>query len=160
MSFHSAEQNNPVNCFVRGCFGIAMLFQRDHATLKRVQGDNVFNTPSYRANEVRCGIFKNLKKALAFTLAETLIVMGIIGVVAVLTIPNLSSSTANKEKVTKVKKIRQNITDALGRAEAVYGPVTEWSSGLSSTNDIIIRFEERLTEFMKVSKSRASFIFI
>lgn len=45
-----------------------------------------------------------MAKKIAFTLAETLIVMGIIGVVAALTIPNLNSSTADKEKVAKVKK--------------------------------------------------------
>lgn len=45
-----------------------------------------------------------MKKLIAFTLAETLIVMGIIGVVAALTLPNLNSSTGDKEKVVKVKK--------------------------------------------------------
>lgn len=48
----------------------------------------------------------------AFTLAETLIVMGIIGVVAALTIPNLNSSTADKEKVAKVMKAYSDISDA------------------------------------------------
>ena len=62
----------------------------------------------------------------AFTLAETLIVMGIIGVVAALTLPNLNSSTGDKEKVAKVKKIYQNLNDAFGRAQAVYGPYNEW----------------------------------
>ena len=47
-------------------------------------------------------------KTLAFTLAETLIVMGIIGVVAALTLPNLNSSTGDKEKVAKVKKVYSN----------------------------------------------------
>ena len=46
-----------------------------------------------------------MAKKIAFTLAETLIVMGIIGVVSALTIPNLNSATADKEKVAKVKKI-------------------------------------------------------
>lgn len=45
-----------------------------------------------------------MKKLLAFTLAETLIVMGIIGVIAALTIPNLNQSTGNREKIAKVKK--------------------------------------------------------
>lgn len=67
-----------------------------------------------------------LNKYIAFTLAETLIVMGIIGVVAALTIPNLNSSTADKEKVAKVKKIYQNLDDAISRAHAVYGPQDEW----------------------------------
>ena len=94
----------------------------------------------------------SLKKAFAFTLAETLIVMGIIGVVAALTIPNLNSSTGEKEKVAKVKKIYSNLEDALGRATAVYGPFDEWFNGLSIGEAQTIRVAERLTEFMKISK--------
>jgi len=92
------------------------------------------------------------EKTFAFTLAETLIVMGIIGVVAALTLPNLNSSTGDKEKVAKVKKIYQNLTDALGRAQAVYGPLNGWPTD-SISLDSSKRFGERLTEFMKVSKS-------
>lgn len=84
---------------------------------------------------------KTLKKALAFTLAETLIVMGIIGVVAALTIPNLNSSTANKEKVAKVKKIYANLEDAVGRAQAVYGPVQNWIRGKSEAERYKIFYE-------------------
>ena len=40
--------------------------------------------------------------SLAFTLAETLIVMGIIGVVAALTIPNMNKNTNNTENVVKL----------------------------------------------------------
>ena len=139
----------------RTCFGIAMLFQRDHATLshggqaheahispvrfvKRVQGD--------------LGIRHTFNKALAFTLAETLIVMGIIGVVAALTIPNLNSSTGEKEKIAKVKKIYQNLEDALGRAQAVYGPFDEWKQLDSNVTAQTTRFAQRVTEFMKISK--------
>lgn len=71
-----------------------------------------------------------MKKLLAFTLAETLIVMGIIGVVAALTIPNLNSSTADKEKVAKLQKVYSNLEDAIGRVEATYGPISElYNSG-------------------------------
>ena len=132
------------------------------------------NLPSYRANEVRCGIFKKVlkkipqcvslmrddigirhtfKKALAFTLAETLIVMGIIGVVAALTIPNLNSSTGEKEKVAKVKKLYSNLNDAFERAQAVYGPLDEWFEGDTTQQAQSTRFAERMTEFMKVSKT-------
>ena len=89
-------------------------------------------------------------KQFAFTLAETLIVMGIIGVVAALTLPNLNSSTGEKEKVAKVKKIYQNLNDAFGRAEAVYGPFDEWCAGYSGS--CRSRHFERMLEFMKVSK--------
>lgn len=94
-----------------------------------------------------------IHKFIAFTLAETLIVMGIIGVVAALTIPNLNSSTADKEKVAKVKKVYSNLNDALGRAEAVYGPVSEWTKDDANVTAQTTRIGERLTEFMKLSKN-------
>ena len=93
-----------------------------------------------------------MKRFLAFTLAETLIVMGIIGVVAALTLPNLNSSTGDKEKVAKVKKIYSNLEDALGRAVAVYGPISEWTQNDTSSDAKSKRVADRLTEFMKISK--------
>ena len=99
---------------------------------------------------------KKFTKLLAFTLAETLIVMGIIGVVAALTIPNLNSSTADKEKVAKLKKVYSNLNDAIGRTEAVYGNMSEWrwsdSNGPGSNNDAQM-FAERIGDFLKISKT-------
>ena len=94
-----------------------------------------------------------LRKALAFTLAETLIVMGIIGVVAALTIPNLNASTADKEKVAKLKKIYSNLEDAIGRAQAVYGPTSDWSLMTLGGNEASTRAAERIGDFLKVSKT-------
>ncbi len=96
-----------------------------------------------------------MKKAIAFTLAETLIVMGIIGIVSALTLPNLNSSTGEKEKVAKVKKLLQNLDDAVGRATAVYGPVEEWCSdtGLECDDKMM----ERIAEFLKISKKTEDF---
>ncbi len=98
-------------------------------------------------------IHHSLKKAFAFTLAETLIVMGIIGIVSALTLPNLNSSTGDKEKVSKVKKIYQNLDDAFNRAVAVYGPTEDWfiSGGTTEANNN--RFGDRITEFMKLTKN-------
>ena len=86
-----------------------------------------------------------IRKTIAFTLAETLIVMGIIGIVSALTLPNLNSSTGEKEKVAKVKKIYQNLDDAFGRAQAVYGSISTWPANAD--------YVGRVTEFMKVSKN-------
>ena len=94
----------------------------------------------------------SLVKAIAFTLAETLVVMGIIGVVAALTIPNLNQSTGDREKVAKVKKVYANLTDAFGRATAVYGPVDEWCTNLPQNVTCDERVVNRIKEFMKVSK--------
>ena len=81
--------------------------------------------------------------------------MGIIGIVSALTLPNLNSSTGEKEKVAKVKKIYQNLEDAYGRAVAVYGPLSEWFTNDTTYAAQTTRFGERLTEFMKVSKNCA-----
>ena len=113
---------------------------QDYEMLKQVQHDNK--------------LYLTFRKAFAFTLAETLIVMGIIGVVAALTIPNLNSSTADKEKVAKLQKIYSNLNDAVGRAQAVYGPVKEWLSGKTADQRKVI-FYERMSEFMKVQKACA-----
>jgi len=88
----------------------------------------------------------------AFTLAETLIVIGIIGVVAALTLPNLNHATGDKEKVTKVKKIYSTLTEALDRAQAVYGAYDTWYNGLSTESEKSERLAKRMSEFMKVSK--------
>ena len=95
----------------------------------------------------------SLVKAIAFTLAETLVVMGIIGVVAALTIPNLNQSTGNREKVAKLKKVYSNLEDAFGRATAVYGPFEEWFLKDSDEKTRSTRLADRMTEFMKISKN-------
>ena len=92
-----------------------------------------------------------MKNKFAFTLAETLVVIGIIGVVAALTLPNLNSSTGEKEKVVKLQKVYSNLQEAFGRAEITYGPYRGWCTGLSG-NDCDKRIFERITEFMKVTK--------
>ena len=87
----------------------------------------------------------NLKRS-AFTLAETLIVMGIIGVIAALTIPTLSNETNSKETVTKLKKTQAILEDAFGRAEAQYGTLSEWTTLNTSV------FTQRISATMKTSK--------
>ena len=93
-----------------------------------------------------------LAKAFAFTLAETLVVTGIICVVAALTIPNLNQSTGDREKVAKVKKIYTNLEDAYGRATAVYDPIDEWFEGIDDDKVITECLATRISEFLKVSK--------
>ena len=98
------------------------------------------------------------KKALAFTLAETLVVMGIIGVVAALTLPNLNNSTGDKEKIVKFRKIFQNLEDAFGRARSVYGPIATWTKAGNingAPTDALSgqSVGDRLTEFIKVQKN-------
>ncbi len=93
----------------------------------------------------------------AFTLAETLIVIGIIGVVAALTLPNLNHATGDKEKVTRVKKIYSALNDAYDRAQVVYGNAnTWWNYAYDLAGDDIAchkLFADRISEFMKISSN-------
>ena len=89
------------------------------------------------------------KKNLAFTLAEVLIVIGIIGVVAALTLPNLNKATGNKETITRVKKAYSTLTEAFDRAQAIYGDYDTWDEHNCSTESCKLK---RISEFMKVSK--------
>lgn len=115
-----------------------------------------------------------MSKNSAFTLAETLIVIGIIGVVAALTLPNLNNSTGDKEKVTRVMKSYSSLTEAFDRAQAIYGPYNEWFNDLNvesfidpnTQNSMTARKEylsvmnerlgNRVTEFMRLSKNCGS----
>ena len=97
-------------------------------------------------------IVKKTQKFVAFTLAETLIVIGVIGIVSALTLPNLNSSTGEKEKIAKVQKIYQNLNDAFGRAEAVYGPIDSWFINDNATT-AKKRFAERILDYVKIQKT-------
>ena len=54
-----------------------------------------------------------IKKALAFTLAEVLITMSIVGVVAALTIPTLHYQKTKKEYSTKLKNFFSKMDNAV-----------------------------------------------
>ncbi len=85
------------------------------------------NSPKYRM--VNCPLL--LKKA-AFTLAEVLITLGIIGVVAALTLPSLIQNYHEKQRVTQLKKAYSVMQNAFLMAQEEYGDVTDW--GLTITN--------------------------
>ncbi|MBE7708993.1 MAG: type II secretion system protein [Cyanobacteria bacterium SIG32] len=102
----------------------------------------------------------------AFTLAEVLITLAIIGVVAAMTIPTLISNYKEKATVTKVKKAYSVMNEAMRLATIEHGTVDTW--GLSQTtyveddenskiyDDKTIamsdRFMDYLTENLRVAK--------
>ena len=85
------------------------------------------NSPKYHM--VNCTLL--LKKA-AFTLAEVLITLGIIGVVAAMTLPSLIQNYHEKQRVTQLKKAYSVMQNAFLMAQEEYGDVTDW--GLTITN--------------------------
>lgn len=82
-------------------------------------------------------MFQN-KKSVAFTLAEILMVMGIIGVVAAITIPNLNKNIGDQERVAKVRTMVADVDQAYKIALKKYDD--EWT-----TNS----YGPRILEFMQ-----------
>lgn len=66
------------------------------------------------------------KRKWAFTLAEVLITLGIIGVVAALTIPNLITSYREKAAISKLENIYSILTEAMRFAVDEYGTADSW----------------------------------
>lgn len=76
----------------------------------------------------------------AFTLAEVLITLGIIGIVAALTIPTLISNYQEKQTVTRVKEAYTLLNSAVQMAVVEHGPVNTWLAGLI-TDDGALNYE-------------------
>ncbi len=68
-----------------------------------------------------------MKKYIGFTLAETLITLGIIGVVAAMTMPILIGNYQKQTTVNKIKKFYTNINQVMQMAIADNGEYSAWS---------------------------------
>ncbi len=65
--------------------------------------------------------YKRIRQNKAFTLAEVLVTLGIIGVVAAMTLPSLVNSTRNKELEAGLKKAYSVISQAVMRMQSEEG---------------------------------------
>lgn len=73
-------------------------------------------------------------RKIAFTLAEVLITLGIIGVVSAMTIPTLMANHRKKVVETKLEKIYSVMNQAINLTNAEYGDVTNWIIDCGSSN--------------------------
>ncbi len=87
-----------------------------------------------------------LKRA-AFTLAEVLIALGVIGIVAAMTIPNLVQSYKKKVVETRLVKFYSTINQAISLAEIDYGNKTGWM-----VDDVDVLWDKYLKPYMKYTK--------
>lgn len=75
-----------------------------------------------------------VKNFRAFTLAEVLITLGIIGVVASLTLPVLVANYKKQVTVTQLKKAYTEISQAVKLSELQNGDTSDWDFTLSGTD--------------------------
>ena len=66
------------------------------------------------------------RKSSAFTLAEVLITLGIIGVVAAMTLPTLINETQRKQDGVKIKKFYSIMQQAIIMSERDNGSAADW----------------------------------
>ena len=96
--------------------------------------------------------FLRLKRA--FTLAEVLITIGVIGVVAAITIPSLVTSYQKRMTVNRLKGSYSKLAQALRAASDDYGPVEEWDlsdNRLASYKETIATLvHERIMPYARV----------
>lgn len=85
----------------------------------------------------------------AFTLAEVLITLGIIGIVAAMTLPALISDHKAKVIANKLKKVQSTFAQALLMAENEYGPLDSW--GLAKdTEESAQMLGKRIAPYLKL----------
>ena len=92
----------------------------------------------------------SLKKS-AFTLAEVLITLGIIGVVAVITLPSLIQRNIEKQRVAQLKKAYSELSQAYNLAITENGAPTEWGMGGMYEEKSHYIMANNMRKFLKLS---------
>lgn len=80
------------------------------------------------------------KQLNAFTLAEVLIALAVIGIVAALTIPNMVISYEKKATATKVRKAVAEFTQVIKLSEVDNGPIKTWDYGTTDSIEATRKF--------------------
>ena len=76
----------------------------------------------------------------AFTLAEVLITLVIIGVIAAITLPTLITKYQKEQTVTRLKKVYSTLSQTNQRAIADNGPMDTWDIGEADNSQEAIKF--------------------
>lgn len=63
----------------------------------------------------------------AFSLAEVLVVLGIVGVVAAITMPSLIANHQKKQTVVQLRKVYSDLSNAVRLSEVDNGPIADWN---------------------------------
>lgn len=86
----------------------------------------------------------------AFTLAEVLITLGIIGIVAAMTIPNLITKNNEKRTITQLKATQSILAQAFRLSEDEYGDASSWTQEFWSEKGAV-EIAEKLKPSLKIA---------
>lgn len=94
----------------------------------------------------------NCQNKWAFTLAEVLITLGIIGIVAAMTLPALVGNYQKNVAVNKLQKVYNILSNAIRRAEADHGEYKDWEDGSTAGIGAEAYFNKYWKPYIKVLK--------
>lgn len=108
---------------------------------KNLRTPNGYNPHLRRGNEF------------AFTLAEVLITLVIIGVIAAITVPTLITKYQKEQTVTKLKKAYSALSQTTARAIADNGPINTWTVGRHfNAEDTVTFINKYLSPYLSIMK--------
>ena len=113
-------------------------FQGGGATKKHTSQRFVGNLTAKNLSLWRTAIFNFLErfeKHPAFTLAEVLITLGIIGIVAAMTLPAIIGNSKKVEASSRLKKFSSSMSQALLMAQIENGDMNDWEYGGKTVTD-------------------------
>lgn len=98
-------------------------------------------------------IISRFSRTLAFTLAEVIIVIGIIGIVAEMVIPGVIASTSDSISLAMVKEDFSILQQAIKMAETNEGRICDWYNGPDDRVSMNAAINQVLSKYLKVAKN-------
>ena len=94
------------------------------------------------------------RKNSAFTLAEVLIVIAVIGITATLALPNLTTNLDEKKTVSALRKIYPELSTAYDAVVSQYGKPPEWADAASNAdaNAMTKLLHDKMIKNLAISK--------
>ncbi len=113
---------------------------------------NIVNAVLRLGEGVKLSSCKMFGRSLAFTLAEVLIVLGIIGIVAEMTIPTLISAQRKVTVEASLKKFYANMSQAVMLSENDNGDKKDWTYIGTSSTSAMNWFNTYLKDYLRTLK--------
>ncbi len=108
--------------------------------------------PPPRQNSIAATIFKHL----AFTLAEVLITLGILGIVSALTIPSFMQKYKKEEATARLKKFYSTMGQAITLSESKNGTLNDLLEKNAGVDEVEEWFNKYLAGYLKFEKGSYS----
>lgn len=93
-----------------------------------------------------------MKKKKAFTLAEVLITLGIIGIVAAMTLPAIVGHYKEVQTISKLKKIYSVFSNAYAMTISEYDTPDKWTDIYNTDENGVLAFWDRLKPYLQIAK--------